>query len=103
MLISTVLIGCTTTDPVLGFIAQERSERLKSEALELRPTDIDGAWKTIIIRVPNDNGSHILITLKNGKDAFIGPSGERYSILPSIKQLQTMYGRVNGNYKIESP
>ncbi len=54
-------------------------------------TDMAGA---LIINVPNKNGQGFTaVTLKKNADGYIGPQGEYYSAMPSVRQLTEMYGQ----------
>ncbi len=49
--------------------------------------------KTVVINVPNSNGSFTPVTLIKQKNGYIGPQGEYYSDNPTVEQLRVLYGR----------
>ncbi len=50
--------------------------------------------QTIIVNVPNRNGSFTPVTLRvAGDGTYIGPRGEVYTSQPTVDQLKTMYGK----------
>ncbi len=49
--------------------------------------------ETIIINVPNVNGSYTPVTLVKKNSGYLGPQGEYYEGHPSVKQLEALYGR----------
>lgn len=51
--------------------------------------------KTIVIHVPNANGSYMPVTLQQYGDEYVGPNGERYSGYPAIDQLKAMYAKAS--------
>jgi hypothetical protein len=49
---------------------------------------------SIIVNVPNKNGSYMPVTLQRASNGtYIGPQGEVYPTLPDTRQLQSMYGK----------
>ena len=54
----------------------------------------DADLDTLIINVPNANGSYMPVKLQLAKDGtYVGPNGEVYPTKPEIAQLKAMYGR----------
>jgi hypothetical protein len=49
--------------------------------------------ETVIINVPNSNGSYTPIRLVKHNDGYIGPQGEYYSGNPTMEQLKALYGK----------
>ena len=50
------------------------------------------AADTVVINVPNSNGSYTPVTLRRAGGLYIGPRGEQYLNLPTVEQLQGVYG-----------
>lgn len=48
---------------------------------------------TVIINVPNANGSYTPVTLIKGNNGYIGPQGEYYPDHPTLEQLKALYGK----------
>ncbi|MBU1863659.1 MAG: hypothetical protein KKH94_08365 [Candidatus Omnitrophica bacterium] len=57
------------------------------------PQSIEAAEKTIMVNVPNANGSFTRIVLKKTKEGYLGPQGEFYLDYPTIHQLKAMYAK----------
>ena len=52
------------------------------------------APQSIVINVPNKNGSFTPVTLQIAHNGtYIGPEGEVYPTRPTMEQLQQMYGK----------
>ena len=51
-----------------------------------------GYQETVVINVPNDNGSYTPVTLRQEDGTYIGPRGERYLSMPTVEQLKAVYG-----------
>ncbi len=50
--------------------------------------------KTVVINVPNKNGSYMPVTLQTMPDGtYVGPRGEVYTTKPTVDQLKEMYGK----------
>jgi len=49
--------------------------------------------QTVVINVPNKNGTYTPITLVKQNDGYIGPQGEYYDGNPSVEQLRALYGK----------
>ena len=47
---------------------------------------------TVVINVPNDNGSYTPVTLRRMGGSYVGPRGEYYITLPTVDQLKAVYG-----------
>ncbi|MFA5144463.1 MAG: DUF6515 family protein [Candidatus Omnitrophota bacterium] len=56
-----------------------------------QPQKISG--ETVIINVPNSNGSYTAVTLVKQKDGYTGPQGEYYPGHPTVEQLRVLYGK----------
>lgn len=54
---------------------------------------VEAPEKTVVINVPNPNGSYIPVTLQKYSDGYVGPNGEFYKDYPSIDQLKAMYAK----------
>ena len=48
--------------------------------------------QTVVINVPNPNGSYTPVTLQRTGGTYMGPRGEYYDQEPTIEQLQALYG-----------
>ena len=58
------------------------------------PGGLATAQQTTVVNVPNTNGSYTPVTLQLASSGmYIGPQGEIYPNLPTVTQLQTMYGK----------
>ncbi len=58
------------------------------------PSAAPAASTTLVINVPNANGSYTPVRLHVGQDGtYIGPNGEVYPTQPDIKQLAAMYAK----------
>jgi hypothetical protein len=53
---------------------------------------IQGA-ETVVINIPNSNGSYTAVTLIRRGNGYAGPQGEYYSTNPTVEQLRAMYGK----------
>ena len=53
---------------------------------------VPAATDTVVINVPNSNGSYSPVTLRRVGGVYIGPRGEQYLNLPTVEQLQGVYG-----------
>ena len=51
------------------------------------------AGGTMVINVPNSNGSYTPVTLTRTTNGYIGPQGEYYPAAPTMDQLRALYGR----------
>ena len=49
--------------------------------------------ETVLINVPNRNGSFTPITLLKTENGYVGPQGEYYTGNPTVEQLRALYGR----------
>jgi len=49
--------------------------------------------ETVIINIPNVNGSYTPVTLVKQKDGYVGPQGEYYPGHPTVEQLRVLYGK----------
>jgi hypothetical protein len=49
--------------------------------------------ETVVINVPNRDGSFIPITLLKAENGYVGPQGEYYTGHPTVEQLRALYGR----------
>ena len=47
---------------------------------------------TVVVNIPNENGSYTPVTLRRSGGVYIGPRGEQYLNLPTIEQLKPVYG-----------
>jgi len=54
---------------------------------------VEAPEKTIVVTVPNPNGSYIPVTLQKYSDGYVGPNGEFYPDYPTIDQLKAMYAK----------
>lgn len=58
-------------------------------------TAVEAPEKTIVVTVPNPNGSYIPVTLQKYSDGYVGPNGEFYPDYPTIDQLKAMYAKAS--------
>lgn len=56
---------------------------------------VEAPEKTIVVTVPNPNGSYIPVTLQKYSDGYVGPNGEFYPDYPTIDQLKAMYSKTS--------
>jgi len=56
---------------------------------------VEAPEKTIVVTVPNPNGSYIPVTLQKYSDGYVGPNGEFYPDYPTIDQLKAMYSKAS--------
>ena len=47
---------------------------------------------TVVINVPNANGSYTPVTLRRAGGSYVGPRGEYYTTMPTVEQLKGVYG-----------
>jgi len=59
------------------------------------PPAVEAPEKTVIVTVPNPNGSYIPVTLQKYSDGYVGPNGEFYPDYPTIDQLKAMYSKTS--------
>ncbi len=52
--------------------------------------------ESVVINVPNANGSFTPVTLRKDGGAYIGPRGEYYYQQPTVEQLRSVYGLEQG-------
>jgi hypothetical protein len=48
---------------------------------------------TVTVNVPNSNGGYTAVVLKRSGNGYLGPQGEYYDQVPTVAQLQAMYGK----------
>jgi len=48
--------------------------------------------ETVVVNIPNDNGSFTPVTLRRSNGSYIGPRGEYYMTMPTTEQLKMAYG-----------
>ena len=56
---------------------------------------VEAPEKTVVVTVPNPNGSYIPVTLQKYSDGYVGPNGEFYPDYPTIDQLKAMYAKAS--------
>ena len=54
---------------------------------------VEAPEKTVVVTVPNPNGSYMSVTLQKYSDGYVGPNGEFYPDYPTIDQLKAMYAK----------
>lgn len=59
------------------------------------PPATEAPEKTVVVTVPNPNGSYIPVTLQKYSDGYVGPNGEFYPDYPTIDQLKAMYAKAS--------
>lgn len=67
------------------------------------PPAVEAPEKTVVVTVPNPNGSYIPVTLKKYSDGYEGPNGEFYKDYPTIDQLKAMYSKPSANVALAEP
>ena len=53
---------------------------------------IRGRSESVVINIPNSNGSYTQVTLTKSGDGYIGPQGEYYTGHPTVEELKVLYG-----------
>jgi hypothetical protein len=48
---------------------------------------------SVVINVPNTNGSYTPVTLVRQGNGYVGPQGEYYPNSPTVEQLKVLYGK----------
>lgn len=48
--------------------------------------------ETVVVNIPNDNGSFTPVTLRRSNGTYVGPRGETYMTMPTTEQLKMAYG-----------
>lgn len=61
------------------------------EVVTTNPPAVEAPEKTVVVTVPNPNGSYIPVTLEKYSDGYKGPNGEFYPDYPTVDQLKAMY------------
>jgi hypothetical protein len=49
--------------------------------------------ETLVVNIPNSNGSYTRVVLRKSGNGYIGPQGEFYPTHPTVKQLRVLYGK----------
>ncbi|HOW35530.1 MAG TPA: hypothetical protein PL155_03880 [Candidatus Omnitrophota bacterium] len=57
----------------------------------VQPQTLSG--ETMIVNVPNKDGSYTAVTLIKSNNGYVGPQGEFYSGNPTVEQLKVLYGK----------
>lgn len=57
------------------------------------PPAVEAPEKTVMVTVPNPNGSYMPVTLEKYSNGYKGPNGEFYPDYPTIDQLKAMYAK----------
>lgn len=65
------------------------------QVVTTNPPAVEAPEKTIVVTVPNPNGSYIPVTLEKYSDGYKGPNGEFYPDYPTIDQLKAMYSKAS--------
>ncbi len=47
---------------------------------------------TVVVNVPNSDGTTTSVTLKRSGDVWVGPKGDAYNSIPTPEQLKPRYG-----------
>jgi hypothetical protein len=53
---------------------------------------IRGRSESVVINIPNSNGSYTQVTLTKSGDGYVGPQGEYYTGHPTVEELKVLYG-----------
>jgi len=56
------------------------------------PVSVTSSRATVVINVPNSNGSYTPVILVKTNNGYIGPQGEYYLGRPTVDQLRALYG-----------
>jgi len=67
-----------------------------TEVVTSNTTVTEAPQETIVVNVPNPNGSFTPVTLQKYSDGYQGPNGEFYPKYPSLNQLKAMYAKASG-------
>ena len=59
---------------------------------DARPVAVPVRDDTVVINIPNDNGSYTPVTLRRVGGIYVGPKGEQYITMPTVEQLKAIYG-----------
>lgn len=65
------------------------------QVVTANPPAVEAPEKTIVVTVPNPNGSYIPVTLEKYSNGYKGPNGEFYPDYPTIDQLKAMYSKTS--------
>ena len=49
--------------------------------------------ETVVVNIPNSDGSYTPVILEKFKNGYIGPQGEYYTANPTVEQLKALYGK----------
>ena len=81
--------------PMDGTLLQTKGNRAApAQVIQPAPTTFVPAPRSVVINVPNKNGSYTPVTLQVMSDGtYVGPRGEVYPNEPTQDQLQQMYGK----------
>ncbi|MDD5216597.1 MAG: DUF6515 family protein [Candidatus Omnitrophica bacterium] len=55
------------------------------------PVSVEAPEKTVVVNVPNANGSYMPVVLQKYSNGYTGPRGEFYPDYPTADQLKAMY------------
>jgi len=58
---------------------------------------------TVVVNIPNSNGSFVPVRLTKHGSGYVGPQGEYYSENPTVEQLEVLYGNNPSVAQISSP
>ncbi|HRK62536.1 MAG TPA: DUF6515 family protein [Candidatus Omnitrophota bacterium] len=64
-----------------------------AQVVASNPQASEAPEKSVVINVPNANGSYMPITLQKYSDGYTGPNGEFYPDYPTVEQLKAMYSK----------
>ena len=69
----------------------QTATQVQLEPVQVRPVEVP---QTLVINVPNSNGSFTPVTLQPASNGtYVGPRGEVYPTRPTVDQLKQMYGK----------
>ena len=69
----------------------QTAAQVQLEPVQVRPVEVP---QTLVINVPNRNGSFTPVTLQpSGNGTYVGPRGEVYPTQPTVDQLKQLYGK----------
>ena len=49
-------------------------------------------YDTVVVNIPNANGSYTPVAFRRDKGFYAGPRGEYYATMPTVEQLEAVYG-----------
>ncbi|MBN1688433.1 MAG: hypothetical protein JW893_04975 [Candidatus Omnitrophica bacterium] len=72
-----------------------------ADAVALNTSVREAPEKTVVVNVPNPNGSFMPVTLQKFSDGYVGPKGEFYPDYPTLDQLKAMYAKASATVVVQ--